>query len=529
MRRLPAALAPAGPSLVLAVVLIVLALGSGGVLIANEIAARDGERSSFLVEEGQGERFEDVVRVRSDDNAGTSVAFSQLAFPEDGSARTVVIGRDDVFADNLAAGLLQSRGPLLLTDPQRLNATVRDEIRRLGAQSVYIVGGTKAVAPAVEAELRDLGLATTRLSGPTRIETAVAIARAMPPVSAQALIVRARDAAGKDSSQAWADSLAAGSYAASAGVPVLLTTTETLHPAVESWLISAKIQRVYAVGGRAAVGSGVLDAVEAMGAKTLRISGAERTETAIAVAQQLWGFSGSKTAGRIILVDGFANDSWAAGVVAASYSARFQAPLVLANGTKIPPATERWITQGGGTLVCSASVQDSACESAAASAPDQSGGQSPTPTPTSSAHPTGPPSPAPTEPPDLVRLSNSQPGVALFRVKLLPGNTETRRITIQNSGTVAVDVRLFGETVGNLANVLTMTVVADPDGTPETVYSGTMRNFATTHTNYATGTASKRLTRNDTRTFEFAVSWPSSQPYSADTATAKFIWEGRTG
>jgi len=521
MRRLPAALAPAGPSLVLAVVLIVLALGSGGVLIANEIAARDGERSSFLVEEGQGERFDDVVRVRSDSNAGTSVAFSQLAYPEDGSARTVVIGRDDVFADNLAAGLLQSRGPLLLTDPQRLNATVRDEIRRLGAQSVYIVGGTKAIAPAVEAELRDLGLATTRLSGPTRIETAVAIARQLPPVSAQALIVRARDAAGKDSSQAWADSLAAGSYAAAAGVPVLLTTTETLHPAVESWLVSTKIQRVYAVGGRAAVGPGVLDAVDALGAKALRISGAERTETAIAVAQQLWGFSGSKTAGSIILVDGFANDSWAAGVVAASYSARFQAPLVLANGTKIPPATERWITQGGGTLVCSASVEESACERAAASAPDQSGGQPPTPTPS--------PSAKPTEPPDLVRLSNSQPGVALFRVKLLPGNTETRRITIQNSGTVAVDVRLFGETIGDLANVLTLTVVADPAGTPQTVYSGTLRNFATTHANYATGTASKRLGRNDTRTFEFAVSWPSSQPYSADTATAKFIWEGRTG
>lgn len=524
-----------GPGGLIGVALVLATLASGGALvIGSEIASREGERSSFFVENGDGERFDQVVRVRSDDNAGTSVAFSRLAYPKDGNARTVVIGRDDVFADNLAAGLLQAKGPLLLTDSRVLNATVRDEIRRLGAATAYVVGGPKAVSPAIEEDLRGLGLRVTRLSGATRVETALAIATHVAPATGKALLVRARDAAGGDSSQAWADSLAAGAFAAASGIPVLLTDSAALHPDVAAWLKGHAIRDVYAIGGQAAIAPGVLDQVEAAGMRGTRVAGAERAETAVRVAERLWGFRGSQTADQVVLVDGFDPNSWAAGVSAAAFSARFRAPIVLANGQDIPPATDRWIERGGGTLVCGSSVRDDACDEAAAppqepGRPGPAPGGSGSPSPSPSASPSPAPSPTATFEP-LVRLTDSRRGVAMFDLEdLYPGDTATRRTTVQNAGQVGLVVRLHGRVSGALAGALRLRIVANPDaGGGKVLFDDRMDRFGTGHSSYHAGLDNHRLAGGEERVYEFTVTVPQHSGYGgSEGARATFVWEGR--
>lgn len=92
------------------------------------------------------------------------------------TADTVVLARSDAFPDALAAGPLAGYvdAPILLTPPASLDAPVRAEIQRLGAQRVYLVGGTTAMSSAVERAVSAVA-DPARLSGSNRYETAEAV------------------------------------------------------------------------------------------------------------------------------------------------------------------------------------------------------------------------------------------------------------------------------------------------------------------------------------------------------------------
>ncbi|HBI55793.1 MAG TPA: hypothetical protein DDY38_03070, partial [Firmicutes bacterium] len=63
-------------------------------------------------------------------------------------AQTVVLARGDDYADALAGVPLayQLNAPILLTHTNRLITSTKDEIIRLGANKVIILGGTGAVS-----------------------------------------------------------------------------------------------------------------------------------------------------------------------------------------------------------------------------------------------------------------------------------------------------------------------------------------------------------------------------------------------
>src|SRR5687768_8226832 len=87
-----------------------------------------------------------------------AVDVSRIRFP-DGGATHVVLSRDDTFADSLAGSGLTGDGALLYTDTDALSAPTRTEIDRLldAGDTVYLLGGTAAISPAVEKTLVDAG------------------------------------------------------------------------------------------------------------------------------------------------------------------------------------------------------------------------------------------------------------------------------------------------------------------------------------------------------------------------------------
>lgn len=114
-----------------------------------------------------------------------------------------------------------------------------------------ILGGTAAVSEEVEAELANLGLATSRRAGGTRFDTAVAIAAAEAPQADTILLARAFAAQGStDASQAFADTLAAGALAAEHGWPILLTETDMLTVPTRDYIAQAAPSRVLVRGSR---------------------------------------------------------------------------------------------------------------------------------------------------------------------------------------------------------------------------------------------------------------------------------------
>lgn len=287
--------------------------------------------------------------VGDDDNVGVALAWSNPAgFPNGGLAsgardpEYVLIGRDDIFPDNLASGALQGApGPLLLTPTDELDDRVIDEIERLGVDRAIILGETNAISQDVEDALGDEVGTVDRFGGATRIETAIEVTRESGATTV--LLARAFDADGGSTSAAFADSLAGGGWAAAEGFGVLLTQTETLTQSTADFLSEGDVDQVIILGGNAAVSAETEAAVAAIVADTTRVFGDNRAGTAVEIAEAR-GYPTAGSAPGNILIEGFVEDAWASGFAAAATSALEDYPIVLANGDDLPPETEAYAT-----------------------------------------------------------------------------------------------------------------------------------------------------------------------------------------
>ena len=278
-------------------------------------------------------------------NVDIAVALSQVTTFD--ALDTVLIGRDDNFADALASGVMQSRSPLLLVPSAGpVPDEVVEEIERLAPSRAVVLGGEAAVQPAVEQQLRDMGLDVERRAGGSRFDTAITIARTDAGAADTAIIARAFPAEGStDPTQGFADSIAAGGMSAEMGWPVLLTQSDTLTDATRTYLAEAGIQQVEIMGGTAAISATVEQQIRDMGIATERLAGNSRAETALAVADKL-GAPTAADADHVVVVQGQTTDAWAGGFAAAAHAASLDAPIVLATGDSLPPATLDWLRDG---------------------------------------------------------------------------------------------------------------------------------------------------------------------------------------
>ncbi len=304
----------------------------------------------------------DVIEPAAATNVGVAVALSQAAFP-DGGAPDAIVARDEEWVDALASAGVQGAldAPLLLTPAGRLDPAVAAELARLGTERVTIVGGPAAVSAAVEQELADLGLDVERLAGFDRVDTSVRLAEAHLPDATTALLVRSEPAEG-DPSRGFVDALAAGGWAASSGMPVLLTRPFVLDDVVAGYLERSAIERVIVIGGREAVEEQVEAGLEAAGVEVERVFGVDRYDTAVQIAEAQGLVDG---ADRALLVEGDGERIWAAGFASAAYANRAGAPILLAADGAVPAATDAALSATEDLeLVCAPGVAASACATA---------------------------------------------------------------------------------------------------------------------------------------------------------------------
>jgi putative cell wall-binding protein len=218
-----------------------------------------------------------ATRVSGPNRFATAVAASQAAFPA--GAPLVFVASGENYPDALAgAGAAKGESPVLLVGRDRIPPEVLAEIDRLGAQGIAILGGTAAVSPQVEAQLRARVPFTIRFAGPNRVLTAVEASRMAFPGGAPVAYLATADA--------FPDALAAGAGASAEGGPVLLVRGTTLDAEVLAELQRLRPGRVVITGGTAAIPEAI--ATQAAGvAPVTRISGTNRYATAAAVAQSV--------------------------------------------------------------------------------------------------------------------------------------------------------------------------------------------------------------------------------------------------
>jgi cell wall-associated protease len=224
----------------------------------------------------------DVARLFGVNRYETSLAICRSNFV---SADSVVFATGANFPDALAASGLAgvTGGPvILLPNKDSVPTDVLFELHRLGVKDAYIVGGTGVMHPGIETDLQSAGYAVERLAGPTRYETAKAVADKMVALDG------APDTAFLVSGRSFADALSVSPYAHNQGFPILLTQPTALSAPSETFIVSNSVDDVVIAGGTGVVSSGVASRVDGLrsGAVSVhREGGSDRYATAALVSE----------------------------------------------------------------------------------------------------------------------------------------------------------------------------------------------------------------------------------------------------
>ena len=263
-----------------------------------------------------------TVRLGGTDRFGTSVVVSRNTFPSGAAAVFVASGLD--FPDALAGGPAAARkgGPVLLSNPGSVPATVVSEIKRLKPGKIYVLGGPSVLSSTVLNQLQGLASGgASRLSGVDRQDTAAAIG-GLWSTSRTVYIASGAD---------FPDALAGGAAAAHDGAPLLLATKTSLSAKTVSRLKALKPTKVVLLGGTSVVPTTVNTRVKAAvpNATVVRYAGTDRYSTSAMIAAKVWTSGATKA----FYAVGTNFPDAASGVPAAAVNG---APMLLTTATCAP-------------------------------------------------------------------------------------------------------------------------------------------------------------------------------------------------
>jgi putative cell wall-binding protein len=266
-------------------------------------------------------------RLAGTDRFTTAMQVAEATFDD---APVALLTDGGSYADGLSASYISGGlgAPMLLTDTDALPPRTIETLRRLGTQSVIVVGGFGVVSEAVEQDLESQGLVVNRISGNSRYETARLVAGTFASDSIGS--IDGGRAAIVATGEGFADAMAIAPLSSSSGIPIVLTPRATLHPEARATLQEHDIKQVVVVGGSAAVSDAVVTQIKAMGIGVRRIAGPTRQDTALAIASFAAANLGYAM-DRVLLARG---DQFADALSAGTRGGRLRAPVLLVAGPR---------------------------------------------------------------------------------------------------------------------------------------------------------------------------------------------------
>ena len=228
----------------------------------------------------------DIGRIAGKDRIDTAIDISKKFF---GKSKTVIVVRSDLFPDSMTASVLAKllNAPILLNPTDKLDSRVAEEIKRLGATEIIIVGGTDSISDRVREELKafDADKDVERIAGKDRYGTSEMVARRVIGITGK------KNTAVVASGQVFPDALSVGTFASRDGYPILLVKKDLIPSQIQRVIKDLDIDKVYIAGGTDTISK----AAEAKLPKVIeRMAGKNRYETSVAIAKSK--FQGSKEA-----------------------------------------------------------------------------------------------------------------------------------------------------------------------------------------------------------------------------------------
>ena len=204
-----------------------------------------------------------TTRVAGVDRINTAVEVSKKYY---NSADTVIVANYEKFADSLSASALSKalKAPILLVQKDQLDSVVAQEIKRLGAKNVIVIGGDHSVDKAKDS-LAKYNVQT--IAGSDRYETSAKIAQEIIKRTGTKQAVIA-------SGETFADALTVAPLANKNNMPILLVQPNNIPKATQEVL--KQIDKVIIVGGEKTISKEVENKLP----NPTRIAGANRYETA---------------------------------------------------------------------------------------------------------------------------------------------------------------------------------------------------------------------------------------------------------
>lgn len=273
-------------------------------------------------------KSEKIQRLSGDNRYETSVEVSEKNFK---SADTVVLASGQNIADALVASSYADieEAPILLTNKNSISDEVLDEIERLKADKVVIVGGQSSISSSVESRLKKEDIKVKRISGSDRFDTSDKLSQEVSRLSKksnQAILVNGYKNI---------DALSVSSLATKEELPILLNDRNALNMSVKNRLRQMNVNKVYIIGGNNSISSDVEKELKKMQISVVRLSGTDRYETSANIAKYAY-----KDFDEAIVASG---ENPVDALAASTLTGKKEAPILLTNKNKIPKSIKKII------------------------------------------------------------------------------------------------------------------------------------------------------------------------------------------
>lgn len=180
----------------------------------------------------------------------------------------VVIVNSSAMADAISATPFakSKNAPILLTESNKLNDETKKEISRLKAKNVYVIGGSSVISDNVVSQLKSMNINVDRISGETRYETSLELAKKLGDISEIAVV---------NGVTGLPDAVSIAPIAANKNMPIVLSSPNEGIKASDNFIKSKNIKTSYVIGKEGAVSNEVENKLP----NVKRLGGENRSET----------------------------------------------------------------------------------------------------------------------------------------------------------------------------------------------------------------------------------------------------------
>ncbi|MBV7271743.1 cell wall-binding repeat-containing protein [Clostridium sp. PL3] len=253
-----------------------------------------------------------IQRIEGSNRIETANLISKYKW-KDTSENVVIASSEDFFCAISAVPLASKLNcPILFTEKNTLNQNTKEEIIRLKAKKIYIIGDKDVISQETEDELLKIANSVYRIQGKDKFSISTNIALIIGK-SDKVFIVNGND---------FPDALSIASIAGKNEAPIIFTDKEQLTTSAMKYIKSNKIKESYIVGGKEVISNDILNGLP----NPYRLFGEDRYATNIDIINY---FSDELNQSSTFIVPGESIEDSTAAIAAAVVAQSSSSPLVL--------------------------------------------------------------------------------------------------------------------------------------------------------------------------------------------------------